>query len=168
MTDTTSVLGYAWPLIVSAGEKIAFHLSSATLKGADAALGRVRWPDPDPAGPGLRLAEMQASIDGELRLSHQPLLPGSCAVIPDAPALGEFQSFTVGAFVWPTMPGDRAQTLVSRWRDDLGGGVATKLAAGCAGPECVADDAVGHAAHARPSEGAISNKYRLNSPASKR
>jgi len=121
MTDTTSVLGYAWPLIVSAGEKIAFHLSSATLKSAEATLMRVRCADPDPNGPGLRLKEMQASINGEMRLSHQLLLPGSCAVVPDAPALGDFQSFTVGAFVWPTMPGDRAQTLISRWRDDCGG-----------------------------------------------
>lgn len=121
MTDTTSVLGYAWPMIVSAGEKIAFHLSSTTLKSAEAALVRVRCADPDPAGPGLRLAEMPTTLDGTLALSHQPLLPGSCAVVADAPTLVEFQSFTVGAFVWPTMPGARGQTLVSRWSDRGGG-----------------------------------------------
>ena len=120
MTDTNAVLGYAWPMIVSAGEKIAFHLSSATLKSAEATLVRVRCGDPDPAGPGLRLAEMPTPLDGTLALTHQPLLPGSCAVVADAPALVQFQSFTVGAFVWPTMPGARAQTLVSRWRDGSG------------------------------------------------
>ncbi len=121
MTDTNAVLGYAWPMIVSAGEKISFHLSSATLKSAEATLVRVRCADPDPAGPGLRLKEMPASINGALGLAHQPLLPGSCAVIADAPALVDFQSFTVGAFIWPTMPGARAQTLVSRWQDSVGG-----------------------------------------------
>ncbi len=121
MTDTTSVLGYAWPMIVSAGEKISFHLSSLTLASAEATLVRVRCADPDPAGPGLRVTDMQASINGPMALSHQPLRPGSCAVIEDAPALVDFQSFTVGAFVWPTMPGARAQTLISRWSDDSGG-----------------------------------------------
>jgi N,N-dimethylformamidase len=121
VTDTTSVLGYAWPMIVSTGEKISFHLSSANLKSAEATLVRVRCADPDPAGPGLRLTDTQASINGELALSHQPLRPGSCAVIADAPALVDFQSFTVGAFIWPTMPGDRAQTLISRGNDDSDG-----------------------------------------------
>jgi N,N-dimethylformamidase len=108
-------------MIVSAGEKISFHLSSPTLKSAEATLVRVRCADPDPAGPGLRLTDTQASINGPVSLSHQPLRPGSCAVIADAPALVDFQSFTVGAFVWPTMPGDRAQTLISRGSDDNGG-----------------------------------------------
>ena len=120
MTDTTAVLGYAWPLIVSAGEKIAFHLSSATLDSADATLVRVRCGDPDPNGPGLRLREMEASINGRAPLVHQVIRPGSCAIIPDSPALSDLQSFTAGAFVWPTLPGDdRAQTVMSRWRDDL-------------------------------------------------
>lgn len=121
MTDTNAVLGYAWPMIASAGEKIAFHLSSATLKTADATLVRVRCADPDPAGPGIRVTEMAAPVNGELGLSHQPLLPGSCAVVADAPALVDFQSFTVGAFIWPTMTGTRAQTLISRWQEGIGG-----------------------------------------------
>jgi N,N-dimethylformamidase len=122
MTDTTTVLGYAWPLIASAGEKISFHLSSETLQSAEATLVRVRCGDPDPNGPGLRLREMDASINGTVALSFQAIRPGSCAIIPDCPALRDFQSFTVGAFLWPTLPGDRAQTVLSRWRDDLGCG----------------------------------------------
>jgi N,N-dimethylformamidase len=118
MTDTTAVLGYPWPLIVSAGEKISFHLSSPTLQSAEATLVRVRCGDPDPNGPGLRLNQMDASINGTVALSHQPIHPGSCAVIADCPALRGFQSFSVGAFLWPTLPGDRAQTVLSRWRDD--------------------------------------------------
>ncbi len=121
MTDTNAVLGYAWPMIVSAGEKIAFHLSSPTLKTAEATLVRVRCADPDPAGPGIRVTEMAAPINGAVGLTQQPLLPGSCAVVADAPALIDFQSFTVGAFIWPTMPGARAQTLISRWHDGSGG-----------------------------------------------
>jgi N,N-dimethylformamidase len=64
MTDTTAVLGYAWPLIVSPGEEITFQLSSSTLEHADAAVVRVRCGDPDPAGPGLKLTEPGSPIDG--------------------------------------------------------------------------------------------------------
>jgi N,N-dimethylformamidase len=119
MIDTTAVLGYAWPLVVSAGEPIAFHLSSPTLASAEATVTRVRCADPDPDGPGLQLKELETPINGAVALSHQPIHPGSCAVVADSPAFANLMSFTVGAFVWPTAPGGRAQTLVARWRDDL-------------------------------------------------
>jgi N,N-dimethylformamidase len=118
MTDTTSVLGYAWPMIVSPGEEIAFHLSSATLESAEATLVRVRCADPDPAGPGLRLGELEAPINGRVALMHQPIRPGSCAIVADTPSITSFQSFAVGAFLWPTMPGEHVQTVLSRWRGD--------------------------------------------------
>jgi len=122
MIDTTAVLGYAWPLVVAAGEPVAFHLSSPRLTSAEARLVRVRCADPDPEGPGLKLAELEATINGPVALSHQPIYPGSCAVVADRPALGNLGAFTVGAFVWPTAPGGRAQTILSRWRDDEGQG----------------------------------------------
>ena len=50
MTDTTAVIGYAWPLVVSPGETIAFYLSAETLVRADASIVRVRCADADPAG----------------------------------------------------------------------------------------------------------------------
>ena len=109
MTDTTAVLGYAWPLIVSAGEPIAFHLSSPSLASAEARLVRVRCADPDPDGPGLKLTELDEAANGWVALAEQPIHPGSCAVVADAPALTGFAAFTVGAFVWPTAPGRRAK-----------------------------------------------------------
>ena len=119
MIDTTAVLGYAWPLIVSAGEPIAFHLSSQRLSSAEATLVRVRCADPDPDGPGLKLTEVDAVINGPVVLTGQPIRPGSCAIVADRPALTGFAAFTVGAFVWPTLPGRGEQTILSRWREDL-------------------------------------------------
>ena len=119
MIDTTAVLGYAWPLIVSAGEPIAFHLSSQRLSSAEATLVRVRCADPDPDGPGLKLTEVDAAINGPVVLTGQPIRPGSCAIVADRPALTGFAAFTVGAFVWPTLPGRGEQTILSRWREDL-------------------------------------------------
>ena len=122
MTDTTAILGYAWPLVVSPGENLAFHLSSAMLQRAEACLVRVRCADPSPVGPGLKLLEMDCDINGPVALVEQPTYPGSCAIVPDQPALHRFQAFSVGAFVWPTRLGGRAQTILARWRDDLGDG----------------------------------------------
>ncbi|WP_158814605.1 N,N-dimethylformamidase beta subunit family domain-containing protein [Methylocapsa sp. S129] len=122
MTDTTAVLGYAWPLIVSPGEPIAFHLSSKTLDGAEATLVRVRCADPDPNGPGLKLTELDCAINGPVALANQPIYPGSCAIIPDSPTLAKLGAFTVGAFLWPTLPGARPQTILSRWREDIKAG----------------------------------------------
>jgi len=118
--DTTSVLGYAWPPVVEPGGQVAFHLSSAALKQVDVSLVRVRCGDPDPAGPGFKVVAIPSSVDGKRTLRHQPLRPGSCAAIADRPMLQGIESFSVGAFIWPTMPGVAAQTILARWRDGTG------------------------------------------------
>ena len=136
MTDTTSVLGYAWPLVVSPGEEVAFHLSSPTLQQAEAAVVRVRCADPDPAGPGLKLTQLGCPVDGTVELVDQPLHPGSSLVITDQPALTAFTTFTAGAFIWPTMPGAGPQTIIARWDASTGEGWRLGLdATGC--PEFV-------------------------------
>jgi N,N-dimethylformamidase len=122
MTDTTAVLGYAWPLVVSPGEEVAFHLSSPTLASAEATLLRVRCADPDPNGPGLRFTQPGCAVDGTVALRDQPLRPGSCVIVPDAPVLRPAGAFSLGCFLWPTAPATGPQTILSRWRDDLGQG----------------------------------------------
>src|SRR3954470_5254171 len=118
MIDTTSVLGYACPMTVLAGEAVSFHLSSATLPGADACIVRVRMADPDPNGPGLQETVLSSPIDGPETLRHQPIHPGSCAVVPDAPVLANLRAISVGCFLWPTRMEVGPQTIIARWRDD--------------------------------------------------
>lgn len=117
MIDTNTVLGYAWPLVVSPGEAVAFHLSSSGPRSVEAEIVRVRCADPDPDGPGLRLHAPGTSLDGVLAVRKQPLFPGSCAVVADAPVLQSLGGFTAGAFIWPTLPHGRAQTVLARWRE---------------------------------------------------
>ena len=119
MIDTNAVLGYAWPLVVSPGDELAFHLSSPELRNYDATVVRVRCADPDPNGPGLKMHVPGTPLDGPLAVPDQPLYPGSCAVIADSSVLASLESFTAGAFIWPTLLDGRAQTLLSRWRDDI-------------------------------------------------
>ena len=120
MIDTNAVLGYAWPLIVSAGQTVEFHLSSETLTQAEARIVRVRCADPDPAGPGLKLTAPGTDADGPVALIHQPLHPGSFAIVPDTPELLQLDAFTAGAMIWPTRPGAGAQTVLARYADGLG------------------------------------------------
>jgi N,N-dimethylformamidase len=128
--DTNAVLGYPVPYIVEPGQRIDFHLSSATLREVTAEVVRVRCGDPDPSGPGLKLAPMGAPVDGRQDVRHQPIHPGSCAVAGDGQALRGLASFSVGCFLWPTMPGVTEQTIVSRWRQDTRAGWRFGLDAG--------------------------------------
>ncbi len=114
MIDSTAVLGYAWPLIASPGESVAFHLSAETLRAAEASIVRVRCADPDPAGPGLKLTTLGSTLDGTTALTHQKLYPGSFATIADTPLLATLPALTACAFIWPTRPGAGPQTVIAR------------------------------------------------------
>jgi N,N-dimethylformamidase len=113
--NTNAVLGYAWPLVVSPGEEIAFHLSSATLHEVEADIVRVRCADADPAGPGLKFETKASPLNGRMAVAEQPLRPGSFARIPDSAVMKKPPAFSVGAFIWPTLLDGRAQTIGSRW-----------------------------------------------------
>jgi N,N-dimethylformamidase len=138
MTDTNAVLGYAWPLIVSPGEEIAFRLSSARLDAAEARVVRVRCADPDPAGPGIRVTPLGSAIDGRVALRHQPIHPGSFAEVAAPEGLDGLARLSVGAFLWPTRPGAGAQAVLARAG---AGGAGWRLGLDAAGrPEFVLSD----------------------------
>src|SRR5579862_1239673 len=105
MIDTTSVLGYAWPLAVAAGEQIQFHLSSASLSKANIRVVRVRCGDPDPLGPGLRTTAMETDVNGSIALKYQPIYPGSYALIEDRPAFASARDLSFGCYLFPTIVG---------------------------------------------------------------
>lgn len=122
MPDSTFVLGYATPLEAFAGERIQFHLSSDQVTSARAQVVRVRCGDPDPAGPGIQLVDVEALAPRDVALKHQPIQAGSCAVVPVGTALDGLAAFTLGAWIWPTTPGASRQTLMARWSAASGRG----------------------------------------------
>jgi len=122
MIDTTAILGYAWPLSAAAGEDISFHLSSPSLAKANLRVVRVRCGDQDPAGPGLRTTPVKTSIDGAVSLTEQPIHPGSYASFGDRPAFRAGRDLSFGCYLFPTLVGAGAQTIVSRWNAALGTG----------------------------------------------
>jgi len=127
MIDTTAVLGYAWPMAVAPGETIRFHLSSATLAQAQLRVVRVRCGDSDPAGPGIRTQAPGSVIDGPVALRHQPIHPGSCAIVPDSAALAGLREFSFGCHLFPTLVGGRRQTVAARWDEARNAGWKIEL-----------------------------------------
>ncbi|WP_287388021.1 N,N-dimethylformamidase beta subunit family domain-containing protein [Mesorhizobium sp.] len=115
MIDTVSVLGYADPLSAAPGEKIRFYLGSSSLRQADLCVVRVRCADPDPDGPGLRLLQVPSAVDGTVGLRSQPIHPGSCARVDNTAALPASGSVSFGCYLFPTLPGDRVQTIAAHW-----------------------------------------------------
>ena len=127
MIDTTSILGYAWPLAAAAGEEIQFRLSSASLSQANVRVVRVRCGDPDPSGPGLRTTAMEAHINGAIGLKFQPIYPGSYALVEDRPAFASASDLSFGCYLFPTLIGGKPQTIASRWNGAEGTGWKLEL-----------------------------------------
>jgi N,N-dimethylformamidase len=127
MIDTTSVLGYAWPLAAAAGERIQFHLSSASLSKANVRVVRVRCGDHDPLGPGLRTTAMEVDIGDSLALKFQPIYPGSYAIVEDRAAFVSARDLSFGCYLFPTIVGGKPQTIASRWNGIEGTGWKLEL-----------------------------------------
>jgi N,N-dimethylformamidase len=127
MIDSTSVLGYAKPMSVCAGEEISFHLSSANLSAADIRVVRVRCGDPDQNGPGLKLIHAPSPIDGTVALADQPLHIGSYGVVQDNDLLRNLGEFSIGCYIFPTIVAGSRQTIMSRWNDSAGSGWKLEL-----------------------------------------
>jgi N,N-dimethylformamidase len=120
------ILGYADRWSVQPGQTIAFKVSSEIAGSYRARLLRVRNGDGSRKGPGIRTMPVAAPFEGEHPARFQPTYAGSYVRIADAAAF-RLASFTLQAFVMPTMPGDRPQAIMGNWNDETGGGYALIL-----------------------------------------
>ena len=108
--------GYVDRLSVKPGDTLRFMISAEGTDHADARLVRLIHGDENPAGPGFIEQEIEARCNGPLRVMRQYTQVGSFVEIPDAAgALLPGGSFTVHAFIHPTLPGKGAQGLVTQW-----------------------------------------------------
>ena len=66
---------------------------------------------------------MELRTNGEYPGREQPIPVGSYVVVEDKNSLiGGLESFTVQAFIWPTLPGDGYQALLGTWSEETGTG----------------------------------------------
>jgi len=138
--SATRILGYVDKLVVHDGERLAVKLSTAQPQTCRAEVVRLTCADPDPRGPGLRAARVEAIAPAECLTGHQPIHPGSYLRVEAAPPLASARAFAFTAMLWPTAPGGRVQTIASLWDDrachgwaiglDAAGALALRVADG--------------------------------------
>ena len=128
MTEsTTRMLGYADRLSVAPGERLEIKLSCRDVERYRLDFVRIVCGDPDPRGPGLRLLPVESPVDGEYPGRFQPIDAGSYVRIDDTSGFPDGGSFAVGAFIWPTAPGGRRQTVLGWWSEPCAAGFALEI-----------------------------------------
>ncbi len=118
LPNTIALIGYADRWSARAGETIAFKVSSRSAEPYQARLVRVISGDPNPAGPGIKEVPVPSAFEGNWPSRAQDAELGSYIRVRDASVKAE--PLTVAATIWPTLPGQSEQGVVS-WLGDAGG-----------------------------------------------
>lgn len=107
------VVGYADRLSVRPGESIQFMVSCRA-STFDASIVRLVHGDTNPGGPGFKELPVPTDIDGSYEGCVQPIRPGSYVVVDDRPALSLTGPLTLRAWIYPTTPGGRIQSVLAK------------------------------------------------------
>ena len=120
MNDTPRIplLGYTDQLSGRPGDDIEFKVSSTSPNPYQACLVRIICADPNPEGPGIIDELVGSSFDGSYPSRIQAFQAGSCAQISVGERFSKSSEFTVMATVWPTLPGQGEQAVISQWQGD--------------------------------------------------
>ena len=110
-----TIVGYADRFSVAPGETVSVKVSEeGAAESYSATIVRLTCTDTHALGPGIVECPIEASCNGSYPARRQPIHAGSYAVVEDLP-LGP--SFTLQAFVWPTLLHGRWQTVMGRATD---------------------------------------------------
>ena len=116
------ILAYADRVSAVPGETIRFMVSCDDMETYDAELVRVVQGDINPAGPGYREEPVSLDLGGPFKGRYQAIHAGSYGRVEDHPAFQNLTSLGLLAAVWPTLPGQGVQTILSRWDPASGAG----------------------------------------------
>src|SRR5262245_28247756 len=104
-----TIVAYADPLSVCAGETLSVFVSCDTPGSYEAELVRLISGDSRPHGTGFKERSIDASFRGVYPGRQQTLITGSYAVLPDIPACA---ACAFGCYFYPTLLEAASQTLV--------------------------------------------------------
>ncbi len=116
--------GYADRLSLRPGETIEFKVSSAGPEPFEAGLVRVACADPNPDGPGRREQPVPAAFAGSYPSRQQAVHRGSYARVAAPGGLPALGDFTLLATIWPTLPRQGVQAVLSCFDPGTGSGAA--------------------------------------------
>src|SRR6202000_109356 len=102
-------------------------ISSVGPEPYQASLVRIVRGDPNPAGPPATFEDQSRVFKGEFPSRQQHAWPGSYALIEGAADLKLPQALMGEALIWPTLPADADQTVISRRDPATGAGFALVL-----------------------------------------
>lgn len=125
---TAPLTGYADKVSVRVGEKIAFKVTSAGPNPYNATLVRIVRGDPNPGAPPPKFEDLSEYFDGRFASRVQHAWPGSYGLVEAAAAQTLPAALMVEATIWPTLPDDGPQTVISRRDPATGAGFALVLA----------------------------------------
>jgi len=112
-----TVVGYSDRISVAPGEAVAFKVSvEGGAPTYEVCMVRMLSTDSHRDGPGIVERPVEASCNGRYQGRRQAIHAGSHAVVPEFPGLG---SFTLQAYVWPTLTGGIWRTVQGRGSGDI-------------------------------------------------
>lgn len=121
---TAPLTGYADRISVSAGETVSFKISSSGPGPFNATLVRIVRGDPNPSGPAPKYEDHSELFDSRFPSRIQHARPGSYGLAEGAAAIALPRAFAAEALIWPTLPTDGPQTVLSRRDAKTGAGFA--------------------------------------------
>src|SRR5260221_14445058 len=116
----TVLMGYADRVSVAPGETIGFKVSCAGAQSYRAEIVRVLSPEAGPEAPPFRTERVETPANRDYPAREQALRCGSWAMVPEHPAIAALTSFTIQAYIWPTLPGTHRQAILGTWSEALG------------------------------------------------
>src|SRR5260370_12258334 len=125
----TVLMGYADRISVAPGEPIEFKVSCSGAPRYRAEIVRVLSPEAGPQAPPFRRETVETAANGEYAAREQELRCGSWAMVPAHPPFVTLKSFSLQAFIWPTLSGRGRQAILGNWSETLGSGFGLMLGA---------------------------------------
>jgi N,N-dimethylformamidase len=123
----TVLMGYADKVSVAPGETIGFKVSCAGTPRYRAEIVRVLSPEAGPEAPPFRSERIETPANGEYPAREQQLRCGSWALVPAHPVVAALESFSLQAYIWPTLPGRGRQAIMGTWSETLARGFGLML-----------------------------------------
>ena len=115
MTDIR-LFGYSDPLSAKAGEPIDFMISAEGTNTANAEISRLIHGDYNKEGPWFVEESIESDVPITIEVKRQYTQGGSFIKVKDKNNLLCLKkSFSMHAFIWPSMPGHERQTIMGRW-----------------------------------------------------
>ena len=111
------LLGYTDPLVVHPGDEVRVMVSSE-FDSYESQVVRLIHGDTSPESPGFKAEPVATSADGTHPGRIQDTNAGSYVEVPEPPHISG--SFTIAAWIWPTVPAHGPQAILAR-RGSFGG-----------------------------------------------